>query len=128
MKNHRNNIKNEIAYFRKVIKNMEIKEGIKRSKVNDNEILTDIIQDIYSTSDEYFCENNLLDWVELIENPNLYKAIKSLSIEEQTLLSYIFYKGKTQIEVAKIYNITQKIISININKILIKIKNILRIK
>lgn len=128
MGNHRNDIKNEIAYFRKVIKNMEIKEDIKRSKVNDNEALTDIIQDIYSTSDEYFCENNLLDWVELIENPNLYKAIKSLSIEEQTLLSYIFYKGKTQIEVAKIYSVSQKSISININKILIKIKNILRIK
>ncbi len=122
MGDHRNNIKNEIAYFRKVIKNMEIKESIKRSKINDNEVLTDIIQDIYSTSDEYFCENNLLDWVELIENPNLYKAIKSLSIEEQTLLSYIFYKGKTQIEVAKIYNITHQNISYKINKIITKIK------
>lgn len=128
MRNHRNNIKNEIAYFRKVIKNMEIKESIKLSKINENEVLTNIIQDIYSTSDEYFCENNLLDWVELIENPNLYKAIKSLSIEEQTLLSYIFYKEKTQIEVARIYSVSQKSISVNINKILIKIKNILRTK
>lgn len=128
MRNHRNNIKNEIAYFRKVIKNMKIKESIKHSKINDNEVLTNIIQDIYSTSDEYFCENNLLDWVELIENPNLYKAIKSLSIEEQTLLSYIFYKEKTQIEVAKIYSVSQKSISVNINKILIKIKDILRTK
>lgn len=128
MGNRRDNIKNEMAYFKKVIKNMEIKESIKRSKINDNEVLTNIIQDIYSTSDEYFCENNLLDWVELIENPNLYKAIKSLSIEEQTLLSYIFYKEKTQIEVAKIYSVSQKSISVNINKILIKIKNILRIK
>lgn len=128
MGNRRDNIKNEMAYFKKVIKNMEIKESIKRSKINNNEVLTNIIQDIYSTSDEYFCENNLLDWVELIENPNLYKAIKSLSIEEQTLLSYIFYKEKTQIEVAKIYSVSQKSISVNINKILIKIKNILRIK
>lgn len=128
MENRRDNIKNEMAYFKKVIKNMEIKESIKRSKINNNEVLTNIIQDIYSTSDEYFCENNLLDWVELIENPNLYKAIKSLSIEEQTLLSYIFYKEKTQIEVAKIYSVSQKSISVNINKILIKIKNILRIK
>lgn len=128
MRNHRNNIKNEIAYFRKVIKNMEIKESIKLSKINENEVLTNIIQDIYSTSDEYFCENNLLDWVELIENPNLYKAIKSLSVEEQTLLSYIFYKEKTQIEVARIYSVSQKSISVNINKILIKIKNILRTK
>ena len=107
---------------------MEIKESIKRSRINDNEVLTNIIQDIYSMSDEYFCENNLLDWVELIENPNLYKAIKSLSIEEQTLLSYIFYKEKTQIEVARIYSVSQKSISVNINKILIKIKNILRTK
>ena len=122
MRNHRNNIKNEIAYFRKVIKNMEIKESIKHSKINDNEVLTNIIQDIYSTSDEYFCENNLLDWIKLIENSNLYKAIKSLSIEEQTLLSYIFYKEKTQIEVAKIYSVSQKSISVNINKILIHIK------
>lgn len=128
MENRRDNIKNEMAYFKKVIKNMEIKENIKRSRINNNEVLTNIIQDIYSTSDEYFCENNLLDWVELIENPNLYKAIKSLSIEEQTLLSYIFYKEKTQIEVAKIYSVSQKSISVNINKILIKIKNILRIK
>lgn len=128
MENRRDNIKNEMAYFKKVIKNMEIKESIKRSKINNNEVLTNIIQDIYSTSDEYFCENNLLDWVELIENPNLYKAIKSLSVEEQTLLSYIFYKEKTQIEVAKIYSVSQKSISVNINKILIKIKNILRIK
>lgn len=128
MENRRDNIKNEMAYFKKVIKNMEIKENIKRSRINNNEVLTNIIQDIYSTSDEYFCENNLLDWVELIENPNLYKAIKSLSIEEQTLLSYIFYKEKTQIEVARIYSVSQKSISVNINKILIKIKNILRIK
>ena len=46
MGNHRNNIKNEIAYFRKVIKNMEIKESIKLSKVNENKVLTNIIQDI----------------------------------------------------------------------------------
>lgn len=122
MGDRHNNIKNESAYFRKVIKNMEIKESIKRSKINDNEILTDIIQEIYSTSDEYFYENNLLDWVELIENSNLYKAIKSLSIEEQTLLSYIFYKEKTQIEVADIYNISQSSISQKLNNIMHKIR------
>ncbi len=70
-----------------------MKDSIKRFKINDNEFLTDIIQDVYSTSDEYFCENNLLDWIEPIENPNLHKEIKNLSIEEKTLLlSYIFYK------------------------------------
>lgn len=123
MKNHRNDIKNEIAYFYKVIKNMDMKESIKRSKIKDNEVLTDIIQDVYSISDEYFCENNLLDWIELIENPNLHKAIKSLSIKEQTLLSYIFYKEKTQSEVAKIYNISRPAITKMLSKIINKIKS-----
>ena len=100
-----------------------MKESIKRSKIKDNEVLTDIIQDVYSISDEYFCENSLLDWIELIENPNLYKAIKSLSIKEQTLLSYIFYKEKTQIEVAKIYKIGRPAITKMLSKIINKIKS-----
>lgn len=123
MGNRHDNIKNEIAYFYTVIKNMDMKESIKRSKIKDNEVLTDIIQDVYSTSDEYFCENNLLDWIELIENPNLHKAIKNLSIKEQTLLSYIFYKEKTQIEVAKIYNISRPAITKMLSKIINKIKS-----
>lgn len=122
MGNRHDNIKNEIAYFYTVIKNMDMKESIKRSKIKDNEVLTDIIQDIYSISDEYFCENSLLDWIELIENPNLHKAIKSLSIKEQTLLSYIFYKEKTQSEVAKIYNMSQSAISQKLNSIMYKIR------
>ncbi len=122
MGNRHDNIKNEIAYFYTVIKNMDMKESIKRSKIKDNEVLTDIIQDVYSISDEYFCENSLLDWIELIENPNLHKAIKSLSIKEQTLLSYIFYKEKTQSEVAKIYNISRPAITKMLSKIINKIK------
>ena len=126
MGNRHDNIKNEIAYFYTVIKNMDMKESIKLSKIKDNEVLTDIIQDVYSISDEYFCENSLLDWIELIENPNLHKAIKSLSIKEQTLLSYIFYKEKTQSEVAKIYNISRPAITKMLSKIINKIKFISR--
>lgn len=48
--------------------------------------------------------------------------IKSLNIEEQTLLSYIFYKEKTQIEVADIYNISQSSISQKLNNIMRKIR------
>lgn len=48
--------------------------------------------------------------------------IKSLNIEEQTLLSYIFYKEKTQIEVAKIYSISQSSISQKLNNIMRKIR------
>lgn len=48
--------------------------------------------------------------------------IKSLNIEEQTLLSYIFYKEKTQIEVADIYSISQSSISQKLNNIMRKIR------
>ena len=48
--------------------------------------------------------------------------IKSLNIEKQTLLSYIFYKEKTQIEVADIYNIIQSSISQKLNNIMCKIR------
>ena len=48
--------------------------------------------------------------------------IKSLNIEKQTLLSYIFYKEKTQIEVADIYNISQSSISQKLNNIMCKIR------
>lgn len=75
------------------------------------EILTDKLAKTQSSEDKYFC-SDLLDWIELVENVNLHKALKSLSIEEQTLLSYLYFKDKTQTEVAKIYDISQK----NINK------------
>ena len=78
---------------------MDIKQSIKDSKINNNETVFE---------DKYFCDSNLLGWIELIENTALHKAIKNLSIEEQTLLSYIFYKEKTQTEFARIYSISQK--------------------
>lgn len=34
MKNHRDDIKNEIAYFYKVIKNMDLQDSIRRSKIH----------------------------------------------------------------------------------------------
>ena len=38
MKNHRDDIKNEIAYFYKVIKNMDLKGNIKNLKIREHEI------------------------------------------------------------------------------------------
>ena len=38
MKKHRENIKNELAYFYKVIKNMNIEDNIKQSKINEHEV------------------------------------------------------------------------------------------
>ena len=124
MRNHNDNIKNGIAYFGKILKNMNVKQKIKDIKIDDNEILSEEIENVCTYEDKYFSENNLLDWIEMIENADLYKAIKTLRIEEQTLLAYIFYKEKTQSEVAEIYNITHQNISYKINKIIKKNKKL----
>ncbi len=122
MRNHRDNIKNEIAYFNKVVQNLNNKELAKNIKISEFEELSNEIEEIYYKSDEYFNGDNLLDWIELIENAVLHRALKSLSIEEQTLISYIFYKDKTQSEVAKIYNMSQPAIFQKLNNIINKIK------
>ncbi len=104
-------IKNEIAYFKKVVRNMDNQETGKRIEIEDFEELSSEMEYTAYSMDKYFC-NELTDWIELVENTDLHNALKSLSLEEQTLLSYLYFKDKTQTEVAKIYGIAQK----NINK------------
>lgn len=86
MKNHRNDIKNEIDYFYKVIKNMDSKDNIKNSNIRKHEIpLKEIAYDNFSDDfdgDKQLLEKNLLGWIELVENENLHKALKSLKIED----------------------------------------------
>lgn len=49
MKNRRENIKNKLAYFYKVIKNMDTKDSIKQSKINEHEMpLDEILYDQFS--------------------------------------------------------------------------------
>ena len=126
MRNHRDDIKNEIAYFYTVIKNMDTKDEIKQSKINEHELqIDDILYDNFSEDfdvDKQVAEQSLLGWIELIENKDLHKAIKNLSLEEQILLSYIFYKDKTQSEIANLYKVTQQSISYKTDKIISKIK------
>lgn len=78
-------IKNKIAYFTKVVQNMNNKNLRQNIKINEFERLSDEIEENYYKLDEYFNGDNLLDWIELIENADLHRALKSLSIEEQTL-------------------------------------------
>ena len=77
MKNRHENIKNELAYFYKVIRNMDIKDSIKQSKINDYETpLDEFLYDQFSVGedmDEHLEEQNLLGWIELIENQKQYK-------------------------------------------------------
>ena len=101
---------------------MRRRELGKSLDISNFEVLTDKLEEIcQSAEDRYFC-NNLLDWIEMIENVNLYKAVKSLSEEEQTLLSYLYFKVKTQKEVGKIYGVTYQGINKKLHDIFKKIK------
>ena len=107
MKNHRDDIKNEITYFYKVIKNMDSKDNIKNSKIREHEIfIKEIVYDNFSDNfdvDKQLFEKNLLGWIELVENKNLHKALKSLKIEDQIFISDIVKECRTQKGFAKIY-------------------------
>ena len=126
MKNHRDDIKNEIAYFYKVIKNMDSKDNIKNSKIREHEIsLQEIVYDNFLNDfdvDKQLFEKNLLGWIELVENENLHKALKSLKIEDQIFISYIVKECKTQRELAKIYHVDHRTVGRRFQKILNIIK------
>ena len=129
MKNHRDDIKNEIAYFYKVIKNMDSKDNIKNSKIREHEFsLQEIVYDNFLDAfavDKQLFEKNLLGWIELVENENLHKALKSLKIEDQIFISYIVKECKTQRELAKIYNVDHRTVGRRFQKILNIIKKFL---
>lgn len=129
MRNHRNDIKNEIAYFYTVIRNMDTKDSIKKSKVNEYEIsLENVMYDNFSDDfdvDKQAQEQSLLGWIELIENPMLHKAVKSLSIEDQIFISYIVKECRTQRELSKIYKVDHRTIGRRFEKILNVIRRFL---
>lgn len=129
MGSHHDNIKNKIAYFHKVIKNMDLKDSVKKSKINEHEIPVEgIMYDAFSNEfdvDKQLFEKNLLGWIELIENENLHKAVKSLSIEDRIFISYIVKKCKTQQELASKYGINQSSVKNRFDKILRILKNLM---
>ena len=129
MSRRRNNIKNELAYFYKVIKNMNIKDSIKQSKINEHETpLDEILCEQFfvdENMDKHLEEKNLLGWIELIENQKLYEAVKNLSIEDQIFISYIVKEGRTQRELSRTYGVAQKNISKRFNRVIEKIKYLL---
>ncbi len=129
MKKRRENIRNELAYFYKVIKNMNIEDNIKQSKINEHEMpINEILYDQFSVGenmDKHLEERNLLGWIELIENPKLYEAVKSLSIEDQIFISYIVKEGLKQRELSIMYELTQQGISHKFNKIIVNINKFL---
>ncbi len=122
MINRNNNIKNELAYFYKVIKNMDLKDSIKQSEIDKHETsLDEILYSNFSDNtdvDKQLSEKTLLGWIELIENPKLYKALKSLTIEDQIFISYIVKENLSKDELAAKYRINRSSVFDKINKIL----------
>ena len=76
-------------------------------------------------TESFLSEQSLLGWIELIENQKLYKAVKSLSIEDQIFISYIVKEGRTQRELSRTYGVAQKNISKRFNRVIEKIKYLL---
>ncbi len=70
--------------------------------------------------DKQFLEQNSLDWIELIENENLYRAIKNLSSKDQIFMSYIVKECLTQRELSKIYKVNHRTIGRKFERILNK--------
>ena len=122
-------IKNELAYFYKVIKNMDKKDSLKRSEIQKHEIsIEDITYDDFSKEfnlDKQLFEKNLLGWIELVENEKLHMAVNNLNLDEKILLNYVFYEEKTQREISEIYNITQQSIAKKVARLINKLKRFL---
>ena len=129
MSRRRDNIKNELAYFYKVVKNMDIKDSIKQSQINEYETpLDEILYDQFSVGenmDKHLEEKTLLGWIELIENQKLYEAVKGLSTEDQIFISYIVRENKTQQELAEKYRISQQNISKRFSKVSKRLRQLL---
>ena len=127
MENRRKYINNKKAYFSKVVKNMDLKDSIKNSKINEHEIsINEFTHDKFSEIfdlDEQISEKNLLGWIELIENAKLHNAVKQLSVEDQIFISYIVKDCKTQKQISNIYKINQSCVSNKLNKIIRILKN-----
>lgn len=126
MKKHFCDIKNELAYFKTVVKNMDL-DDIKREKKHiDNDIhyeefldqnSTDVFQ--IMTESRY---KGSLSWIDLIQNEKLHKAIERLTEEEKYLITLLFYENRTQEELSKLYEVHESTMFYKINKIIRKIK------
>ena len=126
VKRHFKGIKNEIAYFKKVVENMNLDDIEKEKKHNENnihyeEFLDENSSQVFQIIAESKYKGNL-HWIDLIQNEKLYKAIECLSDEEKYFITLLFYENRTQKELAEIYKISQTSIHDKIYKILLKIK------
>ena len=119
-------INDEISYFNVVVKNMNLKDRMKLSKIKEREVTLE--SEVYENMpdnfdlDEKISDDTLTGWIDLIENEKLHKAVKSLPVEDQIFISYIVKERRTQRELAQEYNISQVAICKKFNAIINKIK------
>lgn len=69
----------------------------------------------FSVEDKHW-ENDRFDWIEQIENKQLYKAIKSLSDRDKEILSLLINDGFNETQAAKQLGVSQQAISKKIKK------------
>ena len=121
-----NSDKEKEFYFKAVVRNMKVHDKKKQNKINEYELsIGSVVYDKrknITDIDAQLAEKDLLGWIELIENPKLYRAIKKLSVEDQIFISYMFCEDKTQQKLSEVYDINQSHICERYNKILRLIK------
>lgn len=89
------------AYYYKVVRRMNIDDFRAQIKIKKHECLFEENKHDKYFEDNYFDES-LTGWIEQIENEKLAKAVKSLPIEDQILISHIVKKRYTQEYLSKI--------------------------
>lgn len=120
-------INDEISYFNTVVRNMNTDDLRKQTRISKREISLE--SEVYENMpdnfdlDEKISDDTLTGWIDLIENENLHKAVKSLPIEDQIFISYIVKERRTQVELSNMYSVSQKTISKKFSKITNSLKD-----
>ena len=91
-------IQNKKAYFETIVNNMNIDDFRRQIRIYDKECqlekeMYEKIGDKFDVEEE-MADATLIGWIELIHNEALCEAVKSLPMDDQIFISYIFKEGK----------------------------------
>ena len=118
-----------ISYFVKMVHFESKHFDRKQRKRNEMLQLTlDKLEDSGQRIVELFPENKVNEYFgcrleDLIEDPDLYHSIQSLTDKQKTLLNLIFIEEMTDTEIAKLLGVSQQAITKAKKKALTKLKN-----
>lgn len=70
-----------------------------------------------SEYDRYVETSSFLGWIETFKNPTLYDAVKTLPLEDQQILTYLFKECLTVREIAEVMNIPKSTVDRRSKKI-----------